>query len=99
MQLDAGTDSIKSLMGSFCSVLLTIIMITYASQKMDVLTTRKDVDVHATIHDNHWTDDKVFSAKNGFRVAIAFTTYSSEEKWELDPTYASLRFNSYSWGP
>ena len=66
---------------------------------MDVLIARKDVDVLSTTNDKHWTDDDKFSAKNGLRVAIAFTTYNNEEKWELDATYASLSFNSYGWGP
>ena len=48
MKLDAGSDSIKSIMGSFCSVLLTILMMTYAYQKGDVLVSRKDVDVLST---------------------------------------------------
>ena len=93
MKLDAGSDSTKSIMGSICSILLFILMTTYSYQKMDVLIARKDVDILSTTNDKHWTDDDIFSAKNGFRVAIAFTSYSNEEEWELDPTYASLSFN------
>ena len=99
MKIDAGSDSIKSLMGSLCSILLTILILTYAYQKMDVLIARKDVDILSTTNDKHWTDDDIFSTKNGLRVAIAFTSYNNEEEWELDPAYASLSFSSYSWGP
>ena len=99
MKLDEGSDSIRSLMGSLCSILLTFLMITYAYQKMDILIARKDVDVLSTINDQHFTDDDIFSAKNGFRVAVAFTTYNNDPLWELDPTYATLRFLSHEWGP
>lgn len=78
MKLDEGSDSIKSLMGSICSILLTVLMVTYGYQKMDVLVSRKDVDVLSTVNDLHFTDDDVFSAKNGFRVAVAFSAYNNE---------------------
>ena len=99
MKLDEGSDSIKSLMGSLCSILLSFLMITYAYQKMDILIARKDVDVLSTINNQHFTDDDIFAAKNGFRVAIAFTTYNNDQLWELDPTYATLDFMSQIWGP
>ena len=36
-------------MGSFLSILITVITIMYASQKMDVLISKKDVDILSTI--------------------------------------------------
>lgn len=51
MKLDEGKGKIESLLGSLCSVLLTILMITYGYQKMDVLIAKKDVDVLSTVND------------------------------------------------
>ena len=51
MKLEEGSDSIKSIIGSLCSVLITFLMITYAYQKIDVLIAKKDVDVLSTIND------------------------------------------------
>jgi len=31
-------------------------------------------------------------------IAVGFTSFSSETEWELDPTYGTLEFNSFSWG-
>lgn len=98
MKLDRGEDSIKSLMGSFCSIILTIIILTYAIQKLDVFLGKKDVDILSTVNDLHFTDDDVFSYENGLNIAVAFTAYDSEEKWILDPTYGELIFSSYEWG-
>ena len=79
-------------MGSMCSILLTALMLMYGYQKMDVLVSRKDVDVLSTVNDLHFTENDVFAAKNGFRVAVAFSAYNNEQVWELDPTYATLEF-------
>ena len=95
MKLDEGSDSIKSLMGSLCSILLTIVLFTYAYQKMDVLIGRKDIDVLQTTNEMYFPDDDEFSATHGFRVAIAFTSGRLKQQWELDPTYASLELKSF----
>ena len=92
MKLDEGSDSIKSLMGSLCSIMLTILILSYAYQKMDVLIERKDIDVLSTTNEMYFPDDDEFSAKNGLRVAVAFTSFGLAETWELDPTYVSLAF-------
>ena len=59
---------------------------------MEVLVSRKDVDVLSTVNDLHFTENDVFTAENGFRVAVAFSEYNNEQVWELDPTYATLEF-------
>lgn len=100
MKLDNdGDDTLKSLMGALCSIILTIVVLLYTYQKLDVFLAKKDVDILSTINDLHWTDDDIFSYENGLNIAVAFTAYDSEEKWILDETYGELIFNSYSWGP
>lgn len=46
-----------------------------------------------------FTDDDIFSYKNGLNVAMAFTAYDTEKSYILDETYGELIFNSYAWGP
>lgn len=99
MKIDGGEVGIKSWMGSLCSIILATVMLAYMYQKMDVLIARKDVDVLSTINDQFYSDDFIFSYENGLNIAVAFTAYDQEQEWILDPTYGSLIFNSYSWGP
>ena len=98
MNLDEGEQDIKSLMGSLCSVFLLAITVLYSYQKADILISKKDVDILSTINDDTYTSDDVFTNKNGFNVAVAFTEFNSNTEWELDPTYGSLVFNHFSWG-
>ena len=98
MNLDEGEQDIKSLMGSLCSVILLAITVLYSFQKAEILISKKDVDILSTINDDTYTSEDVFSYKNGFNVAVAFTSFNSEREWELDPTYGSLVFNHFSWG-
>ena len=65
---------------------------------MDVMISKKDVDILSTIKDRYFDDNFVFSYKNGLNFAVAFTAYDGERDWILDPSYGSLIFNSYSWG-
>ena len=94
-----GVDNLKSLMGAVCSLLLTFLVCIYAYQKMDVFLEKKDVDILSATNDLFYTDEDIFSYKNGLNVAVAFTAYDTEESWILDETYGELIFNSYSWGP
>ena len=64
-----------------------LVTISYAYTKLDVLIQRKDVDVTTSVKNLHFDDSFVFEAKNGFNVAVAFTSYDSEREWILEPAY------------
>ena len=93
MRLDDGHQSIPSLMGSFLSFLLLIVICAYVYQKFDVLLARKDVDVLSSLNDSVFTDDDVFDFNNGFAISAAFTAYDSETEYILDKSYGELVFN------
>ena len=71
----------------------------YATQKLDVLISKKDVDILSTVKESYFDDKDIFSHRNGLNVAVAFTAYDNEREWILDPSFGSLIFNAYSWGP
>ncbi len=48
MKLDGGDDTINSWMGSFCSMILFLIITAYTVQKSFVLIDKMDVDVLET---------------------------------------------------
>ena len=79
--------------------MITILTCAYALQKLDVILSKKDVDILSTLKEGFFEADYVFSYKNKLNIAAAFTAYDAfETEWELDPAYGSLNINSYSWG-
>lgn len=46
MKLDNdGDDNLRSIMGAFCTIFLTFVVIIYSLQKLDVFIEKKDVDI------------------------------------------------------
>ena len=78
--------------------MIFLVTILYALQKMDVIISKKDVDILSTVKEGFFDDDYVFSHENGLGIAVAFTGYNNEREWSLDPSYGNLVFNSFSWG-
>lgn len=99
IKLDDGDATLKSWMGTCCSLLLLTITGLYAYLKFDVFITKKEVSILSATQDLFFTDDDQFSYETGsLNIAAAFTSFNSETELELDPTYGELFFNSYSWG-
>ena len=99
MKLDKNTNQIQSHMGSYLSILATLIILAYAYRKADVLIARKDVDILSTINDQAFTQHDIFSYENGLNIAVAFTAYDGDPVTLLDPTIGQVVFNHFYWGP
>jgi len=99
MKLGSGNDDLKSIAGSLCSIILTVMVCMFAYLKADVLINKKDVDIMSTINDNYYDADRNITYKeDGFNIAAAFTAFDSETEDMLDPTYGELVFMHYYWG-
>ena len=61
MKVDRNRDVIQTCMGSICSFLIGLVVIAYTYQKFDVWSGRKAVDIMASINENAYGDDYVFS--------------------------------------
>ena len=99
MNLNEREQTVKSIMGSVCSILLLAVVGLYAYQKTEILVNKKDVEILTEIYEKELTYDDIFSYQNGLNVAVAFTSYDSETEWILDPSYGELIFKHFSWGP
>ena len=66
---------------------------------MEVMISKKDVDILSTIKESYFDESFIFNHEDRFNVAVAFTAYDNELEWILDPSYGSLTFYDYSWGP
>ena len=78
MKLDEGKSVVKSFCGSFCTIFLFTILLAYATQKIDILINRKNVDILSTVIDLQYSDADIFGYKNGFNIAAAFTGFNNE---------------------
>ena len=50
MKIDEGEDSLRSYMGSICSIIIMVLIVMYSYQKADVLISKKDVDILSVIN-------------------------------------------------
>ena len=75
MKFDGGKRSLHSFTGSILSILLFIILLTYTCFKIDTLVTKGKVDIVSAINENYYDEDFIFSAKQGFNIAVGVTDF------------------------
>ena len=88
----------RTLRGSLCTILLAIVLTIYSYRKVNILINREEEDTTQHVSEYEINERETFSFKNGFNVAVALTSYSSETEMELDPSYGRLRFIKSIWG-
>ena len=99
MRIDKSNKETTSIVGGICSVLLTLMIITYGYLKSDVLINKKDVDILSTVNEYFFSEEEVFNHENGFAFAVALTGYDGNSDSILEPEYGELQFNHFKWGP
>ena len=96
--MDAGVDKNKTHMGTFCTLLWFVIIMSYAANKIDILINKKDTSILAATRDLYFSSQDQFDSSQGLNIAVAFTAFDSETAWSLDPSYGELSINQYEWG-
>ena len=72
-----GNTSVSTFMGAFCSIILMIVTLTYAGQKIDVFLSKKDVDILSATTDSYFDVDYVFGGPQGLNIAVAILNQDS----------------------
>ena len=98
MKIDHEKSVLKSTLGSVCSILMAIVIFTYAYIKIEVFLLKSDVDIMQSTIDSFFEDDYEFSHSQGLNFAIAFTAFDNIEEPILDPSLGKVIFNSFTWG-
>lgn len=98
MKLDKGEDSVRSLMGSICSLVLLVTIAGLGLQKLEIQFNKKDDAIMQTVNDSHYDFKYIFDHKQGFNIAVALTAYDNEKEIILKPQIGELRFNRFHWG-
>ena len=93
MKLDgkSGATSLPTFAGTFCSLVLLAILVSYLYLKMDTLLSKKDVDILSAVNEFYHDDEWTIRAEQGlnFAVGIGYTP--------IDPAYASVKFYHIKW--
>ena len=63
--------ALPSKMGSFCSILLLVVLFAYAGYKASILEGKKKVDIVQAVQENYFDDSYVFGAEQGLNLAVA----------------------------
>ena len=50
-------------MGAFCSLLLSIILLAYTVQKIEVMISKKDIDILTALNDSYFDSEDSFGFK------------------------------------
>ena len=85
-------------MGTVCSLILIIIVCTYAYIKVDVFLLKKDVDILFSTQKNYFNETYVFDHDKGLNFAVGFTAFDTETEDILDPSYGRIAFIKHAWG-
>ena len=98
MRIDEGREVLPSKMGALCSILLLVILITFASYKIYILQARKSIDIIQAVKENHFDHTYVFGPEQGLNIAAAVFDPTDESTFEMiDPSYGRMRFSLESW--
>ena len=92
MKLEHGQATLPSIMGTIFSLISFMLVIGYATQKFDVLISRKDVDIVLSVRENYFDDNEKFAGRQGFNIAVAFTGFDTIRESVLLPRFANIVF-------
>ena len=97
--LPNGEDEYRSFLGSFPSLLLAMLLLGYATYKIEGLTLNSDYKTQ--IHDQRYfydAADEFTFEEDGFMIAVAITAYDGSSDNITDPEVGELKFVMKTWG-
>ena len=78
MKLDNGrTRELSSGCGTFFSILMYLLLIIFAIQKLGIMAQRRKVYLHEMHLEHHFDDSFVFAGENGLNVAIVYENFKN----------------------
>ena len=96
MKLSDGEDFVTTWMGAFCSMVLMLILLAITVNKIEIMFSKKDVDILTALNDSYLDSDFSFKAANGLNFAIKWHSMSDKNEI-LDPSIGRLVFRYSQW--
>ena len=75
MKLDAGDDTLQSVVGSITTIFFAAILIFYMMVKINTIHAGTDIDIFGVLLDNKITTLDKFDSSQGLYIAAALTPY------------------------
>ena len=98
MHIEKNKSDLKTVIGSFFTLLIYSVVALYMFQKIDVWLAKKDVDIMSSTQTGFFNDSYTFDFDQGLNFAIAFTAYDDDREYLLDKSYGEIVFRAYEWG-
>ena len=71
MKFDGGKKKLQTYTGVIMSVLMLVVLIAYSAIKVDILLSKKQVDIISAINEEYFDENLTFSSKQGLNFAFA----------------------------
>ena len=79
-------------MGTICSIILVLAITFYTYYKIDVLRSKKSVDILSVVKEDNFSGDDSFGVNQGLDIALALYDASNEGQFvAIDPAYGRVR--------
>ena len=99
MKFKDGNEAVPTVSGLFFSIILTIFLIGYTWQKVDILINKKDAKVFSTQQISAILDTEVYDTRLGLKIAVSFVdTKSDTPGAKLDKSFGRVVFKRWIWG-
>ena len=85
-------------MGTLCTLVWICVFVIYLLQKIDTYVSTKGLTVLTATRDPNLDDVEEFISKQGFNLAVGFTTNEDSQTYSLDPSYGELVLSSVEKG-
>lgn len=98
MLIDDSRSALPSRVGAICSLVLLVVMIVFTGYKIDILTSKRKIDIIQAVKEFHFDDSHVFGAEQGLNIAVGLLdSFNPVSKQILDPSYGKIEFFKFQW--
>ena len=98
LRIDDEKEKLTSYGGAICTIAFTIIVGLFTWTKVLTLSEKQDVDIMSAMIEGELSFEEKFSEKDGLFIAVALTTYDSNEEITEQKEYGELIVEHYGWG-
>ena len=98
LRIDHEKIKLTSYGGATCSIFLITILVLFTWTKCLTLKEKQDVDIMSAMIEGELSFEEKFREKDGFFVAVALTTYDSNEEITEQKEYGELIVEHFGWG-
>ena len=97
-KLPDGNDAYRTWIGLFMTLLLYMVLLTYAGLKWDKVYNFGDSNVLEYYEPGFFDHEYIFDSDNDFHIAFGISDFKNDREPNDDPDYGEISANFLSWG-